>query len=193
MTQVPTKIWWVRHLPVEVSGFYMGRTDVEAVVPASEANILSLLPEDAVWYSSPLKRTVTTAQYLQTQSFQKADALQEQHFGDWEGRSYDEVWKESEHSFDWSKPELVKPAQGENFADVCDRLDGWLDRTLKTYSGENIVVVAHAGVIRAGIRHALNLSPAQALSFQLDNLSVTHMTYFTLEPVSARVEYVNRL
>lgn len=212
MTQEPTQLWWIRHLPVDGKGRYIGHTDIEAIIPAQASS--SFVPsENSVWFSSPLQRCVATANWLGAPTpLALVDAFKEQHFGAWEGRSYDEVWQESQHTLDWSAPERIKPPAGEDFVMLCERVESRLAAILKEHVNPQshlnpspppqpspacgrggIVIIAHAGVIRAGLRHALNLTHAQALSLQVDYASVTHITYYGSKPVSARVEYVNRL
>ena len=190
-----TQLWWVRHLPVSVTGCYIGQSDVEAVIPSHTSGLTKLLPaKDVVWFASPLKRAVATAQWLNPLTHvQTVPELKEQHFGVWEGKSYDQVWREHEHHHDWSQPETLQPPDGESFTRVCERVDGWLNAMLESLAGRSIVIVAHAGVIRAGLRHAVGLSHAQALKMHIDYTSVTHVSYYAAESESARVEYVNRL
>lgn len=191
-----TQCWWVRHAPIERPpglGGYIGQTDVAARLP--ECACLWVPQDDARWFSSPLKRAQQTAKWLgsacvSVPAIETDAALMEQHFGQWEGRDYDEVWQESGQLYDWAKPWALRPPGGESFIDVCARVDGWLARTLPLYAGRHLVIVAHAGTIRAALRHALAASPEQALSYTIDNCSLTHVTYG--EDQRARVNYVNK-
>jgi len=205
MTETVTQCWWVRHAIIAESGRYIGHTDVPAVVPAYDAAELSLqLPgNDALWFSSPLLRSVQTAKWLMHSCKVDEEKLgivaeiKEQHFGAWENKTYDEVWQKAEAKHDWSKPEALRPDGGESFTDVCARTDVWLDALLTAQAGRPIVIVTHAGVIRAGLRHALGITPAQALLFQADYGGISQTVYYSGETDSgkkpaARVNYVNR-
>ncbi|MDE3016525.1 MAG: histidine phosphatase family protein [Pseudomonadota bacterium] len=175
--------FWIRHAPVQQTGCYTGQSDVAAIIPARPAQLAYPLPADALWFASPLRRAVQTAQWLMrscqvdAEQLQLAPELKEQHFGAWEGRYYDEVWKTAEHSHDWSRPETIRPHGGESFADVCMRVDGWLEWLLAEQDGRSVVIVAHAGSIRAGLRHTIGMTPAQALIFKIDYGSVTRIAY----------------
>ena len=60
----PTRWWWVRHAPVTVNdGRCYGQTDVacDCTDAAAFAALARMLPEDAVWVTSTLKRTHLTA------------------------------------------------------------------------------------------------------------------------------------
>lgn len=189
------KVFWIRHLPVAVTGRYIGHTDIPAIIPKTPANLIVPLPENAAWFSSPMLRTIDSANWLldsigdKTTKLLVADELMEQNFGVWENKTYEEVvWQ------NWSSPALVKPEGGESFIGVCARVDHWIENMMKEADGKPLVVVAHAGTIRAALRHALNLIPEQALSFAVDYGSITQVEYFLPYNGSggARVDYVNR-
>lgn len=167
-------IFWIRHAPIIQKGIYTGQHDVEAIIPSHPPNFN--FPENAVWFSSPLKRAVQTAQWIGKPHI-IAPQLQEQHFGVWEGKSYDEVWKEAEYAYDWSKPETVRPDNGESFIDVCMRVEKWLDNTLITHPHVPFVIVAHAGSIRAGLRHIKNLTHMEALAIEIKHLEAIETQY----------------
>ncbi len=187
-------LWWIRHMPVEKTGCYIGQTDIPALIPEYQANLAMPLPEEALWFATPMLRTIDTAHWLMSHStapLRMAPELLEQHFGKWEGKHYDEVWREEEILRDWSKPETIRPEGGENFLDVCARVDGWLEKQLAENATNHLIIIAHAGSIRAGLRHALTITPAQALAFQVDYGSITQVEYDAGEAM-ARVNYVNR-
>src|ERR1700733_5170682 len=91
---VATRWWWGRHAPVrDDGGNIYGQKDMpcdcgDSVVFDAVAKIL---PRDAAWFSSKLKRTHQTAEAIWTAGFPKPDAmpheadLNEQHLGDWQG------------------------------------------------------------------------------------------------------------
>ena len=91
---VTTRWWWVRHAPVrEDNGCIYGQKDLgcdtsDRVVFDAVGKIL---PRNAVWYASNLKRTHQTAAAIWDAGFPKpADmphekAFAEQHLGEWQG------------------------------------------------------------------------------------------------------------
>lgn len=176
-------IWWIRHAPIETTGGYTGQSDVDAMIP--DVTVLLDVPEDARWFVSPLKRARQTAKWLGKDSAEIAPAVLEQHFGVWEGRYYDEVWKEAEHAHDWSQPELIRPENGESFADVFARVKAWVEALPEG----DYVVVAHAGSIRAALAHAMGLTVAEALTLSVDYCSISHVAYGGEKP---QINYVNR-
>lgn len=192
------KILWIRHLPVAKTGRYIGHTDIPAIIPQEPANLAVRLPENALWFASPMLRTIDSAHWLmdgsgdKTTKLEVADELMEQNFGVWENKTYEEVWQSTDAAKNWSSPALVKPEGGESFIGVCARVDHWIEEKMKLADGKPIVVVAHAGTIRAALRHALNLVPEQALFFAIDHGSITQVEYFLSDGGGARVDYVNR-
>ena len=55
------------------------------------------------------------------------------------------------------------------------RVGAVLDRLAEDHAGEDVVIVAHGGSIRAALAHALGLSGHQALAFSIRNLGVTRL------------------
>ena len=91
---VTTRWWWVRHAPVrEDNGCIYGQKDLgcdtsDRVVFEAVGKIL---PRNAVWYASNLKRTHQTASAIWAAGFPKpsdmphVNAFAEQHLGEWQG------------------------------------------------------------------------------------------------------------
>src|SRR6202165_1541535 len=91
---VATRWWWVRHAPVrEDNGCIYGQKDLgcdtsDRVVFDAVGKIL---PRNAAWYASTLKRTHQTADAIWAAGFPKPAAmvreaaLAEQHLGEWQG------------------------------------------------------------------------------------------------------------
>ena len=177
-----TNWWWVRHAPTGISGRMIGQTDVDAVLPSPKdlASIAAALPRHANWLISSLSRCQQTATALianaalSVNSQETMPDFKEQNFGQWEGRSYDEPEIRHAKAF-WNDPAQFTPPEGESFAQVIDRVRLVIDQHT---SPNTIVVVAHAGVIRAAVAIALDLTPQQALRLQIDPLSITRTSCY---------------
>ena len=50
-----------------------------------------------------------------------------------------------------------------------------IHRLVETYSGRDIIAVAHGGTIRAALALALDLDPEAALAFTIENCSITRI------------------
>ena len=55
------------------------------------------------------------------------------------------------------------------------RVAAVLERLATLLEGQDIVIVAHGGSIRAALSHAMGLSPDQALVFSIKNLSLSRI------------------
>lgn len=173
-----TRFWWVRHGPTHQTAFTGWRD-----VPADLSDIAALdrlngfLPAGALLVSSDLSRAHATANALASGRRRLPDraGLREFHFGDWDGRHFTEVAEtHPELSRDyWENPGTVAPPGGESWNDVAKRAGAEVAELRHSYVGQEIVVVAHAGVILTQVQVALGVSASQALSHRIDNLSVT--------------------
>lgn len=93
-----------------------------------------------VVFSSPLKRTMQTAEILTNQKIQKDERIIERSNGDLEGKLHKDV-----PTLDYNDPK-ERRFNIETITDFRARIrDFWEDIT-KNYQGKNVLVVTHAGV-----------------------------------------------
>lgn len=188
-----TRWWWVRHAPVtENRGCCYGQTDFpcETADSAGFQSLAKRLPAEAVWVATPLRRTHMTAAALVEAGLAgpypipgpgiaiEPDLI-EQHFGAWQGRSYDELAAERGpdwHRF-WLAPAHETPPGGESFVALTGRVHAAIARLTEQHAGRDILAVAHGGTIRAALALALGLAPETALAFAVDNLSLTRLDH----------------
>lgn len=108
-----------------------------------------------VIYSSPIERALTTANIIKGDKSVEVvtdDGLMEMCFGDYEGKITDEVMKENPN-WDISlimkgNIELAAP-NGENLAEVRDRVANAMDRIIEENRGKTILIVAHGITLKA--------------------------------------------
>jgi alpha-ribazole phosphatase len=201
-----TRWWWIRHAPVTShTGLIYGQQDVEADfrnTAAALKDLAALLPKELVLITSDLKRASTTADAIaeagakwhQTVS---EPGFREQHFGDWQGLSTEKVVTIRDklpHS-GWLAPAFERPPNGESFSDVIGRVVPKIIRHTSQNAGTDIVAVAHGGSIRAALAYALRLDPESALSFSVENLSLTRLDHIETADDSGvwRIVCVNRV
>jgi broad specificity phosphatase PhoE len=201
---VATRWWWVRHAPVrEDGGCIYGQTDIgcdcsDRVVFDAVARIL---PRKAAWYASNLKRTHQTADAIWAAGFPKPDkmpheaAFAEQHLGEWQGlnRAAFFASRPIEVGTYWFAP-IDDPAPGgESFMDLYNRVKGAIERINVVHAGEDVVVVAHGGTIKAALGVALGNQPERGLAFTVDNVSVTRLDHLASDGHSGwRIPMVNQ-
>jgi broad specificity phosphatase PhoE len=188
MTVPITRWWWIRHAPVTAHG---GRIYGQSDVPANCSNLESfaglarLLPTDATWIASHLARTHQTAAAIFEAAGRPMPALlvepslAEQHFGEWQGLTHDELAARRDgawHRF-WLAPARHSPPGGESFVEVIGRVGMAVERLTALHQGRDIVAVAHGGTIRAALALALGIDAERALGFVIDNCSLTRIDH----------------
>lgn len=176
-----TPWYFLRHAPVlnAKQGLYNSH-DEEAVLPDADIikKMSTQLPEGALWYVSPLKRTTQTALALTAEpdNIKYENELKEQNFGDWQGLKFDQLWNEIKdiEGHNWAYVSATtRPPNGESFCDIRKRVKGFLADTVDIEPTKPRVIVTHAGVIRAFISLILNIEADVALSFKIDTFSLT--------------------
>jgi broad specificity phosphatase PhoE len=183
---VATRWWWVRHAPVrEDGGCIYGQKDLgcdtsDRVVFEAVGKIL---PRNAVWYASNLKRTHQTADAIWAAGFPRPEkmphepALAEQNLGEWQGMNRAAFLASRPAGADWFAAIDVPAPGGESFMDLYDRVRGAVERISAEHAGSDIIAVAHGGTIKAAIGLALGGQPEKGLAFTIDNCSVTRLDH----------------
>jgi alpha-ribazole phosphatase len=177
-----TRYWWIRHAPViNPDGRIYGQSDMAADLSDGSQfeRLANILPEDAIWVTTTLRRARETAGKLASsvspeRNVSEDDTLREQAFGDWEGARWDDIPTEDSEPY-WQDPVGTPMPNGESFIDVIARVTATVERLNNDHSGRDIIAIAHAGSIRAAISHALGGDPNAALSFHITPLSLTRI------------------
>lgn len=199
-----TRWWWVRHAPSKnPDARIFGASDVEADLTDKAAinRLARALPGPAIWLTTPYLRTRATAMALQAargsgtpvddSRILEEPEFREQHMGAWEGCRWDEITGTAADAF-WRAPATTSPPGGESFFDVTARTTRRIAELNEAYDGCDIISVAHAGTIRASLVVALDITPAQALRFEIAPLSLTRIDRVASEDAhSWRVKTVN--
>lgn len=177
-----THFWWVRHGPTHQKNF-VGWRDVPADLSDADliGRVSDYLPQDAVVISSDLSRAITTADVIQDRRVRLPHdpRLREFNFGAWDGLRFDEVAKrdpELSRAF-WEKPGDLSAPDGESWNDVAGRVNAAVEHLIQTNPAKHIVAVAHIGVIMTQIKKVVGDDPYKAMSFEIDNFSVTDLRY----------------
>jgi alpha-ribazole phosphatase len=116
--------------------------------------------------SSPLQRCTQLADTLfPDQKIIQPQAM-EYHFGDWEGRSWDEI---DRHEFDyWMEGYIHRPAPaGESLEIFFQRIKQLFETLYRQYKDQKILLVAHAGVARCGWVWVLDLPLSSFLNIDV--------------------------
>lgn len=134
------------------------------------------MPVDAI-YCSPQPRTQETVHGLAEQRGLPVAieaAFDEIDFGDWTGRTFDEVRAQHALWTHWvERRASAQPPGGERFAGVATRAMAGLRRLLARHAGQHVLVVSHADVLKAMVATALGLSLDHLERFDMAPASVS--------------------
>ena len=181
----PIKLYLIRHAPVKQVKDCFPKHNPNAIIKNNQLRVLAaLIPNNCIWYVSPLKRAIQTAEALSKFVYYSKMIYEieliEQNFGDWSGKKISEVWEvlkkiKTKHNFSFISPE-VSPPNGESFKEQCKRVEIWLEK-LNVSEGKNIVIISHAGTIRSILSHALKIKPDYAIGIEIlhQSLNVLEM------------------
>jgi len=144
---------------------------------ASLAQRLAAVPLAAV-YSSPLERTLETAQPLAEAhdlTVEVREALGEIRVGDWTGRALKELKDEALWPVVQIYPGGARFPGGESMREVQDRMVAQLDAIREAHPGQTVAVVSHADPIKMAAAYyaglpldlfqRLSISPASVTAF----------------------------
>ncbi|MEM9010149.1 MAG: histidine phosphatase family protein [Pseudomonadota bacterium] len=190
-----TRWHFVRHGPTHARGA-IGWTDLPADLSdtAAVGRLAASLPADGVVVSSDLSRAVSTADAITgpRQRLAHDAQLREIHFGAWEGLSFDEIGTQDGDLLEryWRTPGPVAPPGGESWDALTARVAAVVDALNGQH--EDVIAVAHFGVILAALGRAAGLDPTSVMRFQVEPLSLTRLTWLGARQ-GWRVEAVNRL
>ena len=153
-------IYAIRHTSVDLSpGICYGQSDVD-VAPSFEREInevaarLPQIPVDCIW-CSPLQRCRKLAEFLfPGQPITFDSRLKELNFGDWELKSWDEIYALPEGKNWMNNYQQLPTSNGESYIEMKQRIASWLTEVKKANKPE-IAVVTHAGVIRM-VKHLIS-------------------------------------
>lgn len=174
------KLYLVRHGEAEGSeGRAVGHLDL----PLSELGTCNVEALAASWqgptpvrlFASDLRRATDSARILAARLGAEPviDArLREVSFGDWEGRSWNEIYESDRQRYDaWTERWWeVAPPGGESFADLAVRVHAWFQ---DLGGGEDVIAVAHGGSIRALLVELLAIPRERAFELQLSPARVS--------------------
>ena len=137
--------------------------------PLSEkgwAQMRAAIPETPQWQhivSSPLKRCLEFSQELANDlqiSFSIDDDMKEIGFGDWEGKTPEDILAEDSEALNhfYKDPVHHRPKGAEQLNSFSQRVWGAYQSILEQHQGKHVLVVAHAGVARAITANILKIS-----------------------------------
>lgn len=137
------------------------------------------VPWDGI-VASPLQRCRAFAEALAERHglpLRVEPGFREVGFGCWEGRSPGEVMARDPEAYEafYRDPVTNRPMGAEPLGDFLARIGGAYEGLVASQPGKHILVVCHAGVIRAVIGHILRAEPGRWYRIRIDNAGVTRI------------------
>jgi len=150
-------------------------------------------PWDVV-FCSPLSRCRMFAEALTKEysiPLKVENSLKEVGFGSWEGRERTEIQKNNadEYAAFYRDPVNCRPLGAEPLGDFANRVSGVFESMLETCPGEHILVVTHAGVIRAAMMSVTGKPAVEAYGIKISKASFTR---FRQGSYGTKLEFHNR-
>lgn len=139
-------------------------------------------------YSSPLLRCHKLAEALAPGRVVPDARLLELNFGRWELKKWGEIPRAE---FDaWARDfQTLSPPGGESFAELQQRARLFIEELKVRHPQQNVLAVAHGGLIRTMLAQTLDLSLENLFRLEVDYGSITQLNYGGAIP---SVGFVNR-
>ncbi len=173
-------IYLMRHGDVEGGSLYRGSQDD----PLSEKGLQQMhlamqhIPNDIPYvFSSPLQRCLSFAQKspILKNCLSIEAKLKEIHFGEWEGRRFDQIPKTELNDY-FKDPYSHTPPQGEKLIDFDTRVISAWNNIIKHHQVDsNSLIITHAGVIRSILKQCLDMSLNSTFNLNIAHACVIHL------------------
>jgi alpha-ribazole phosphatase len=173
---------------------FMGQLDIpldetgRAQVQAVARRLAGETP--AAIYCSNLGRARDTALAIQSAMdshppVQVDERLTEGHFGDWQGRRYEDLrLEDGENLRRWEADRLgVPPPNGEALEDLGIRVQEFYEEICAAHQDQTVVIAAHGGSLQVMIVLALGLPLERYWQFHVSNASLSELQIYNEEVV----------
>ena len=188
-----TRLYIVRHGQLGMSpDVFYGKMDIDLNDKGHEqARVLGRkvrsMHIDAL-YSSGMKRAITTAGYISKSkgmSCKRVPQLNEFDFGRWEGLNVEQIKGLYPDEFRiWvSDPDRFRSPGGDSFKGFTDRVTKAMGGLAARHDGKEVMVVCHAGVIRAFLSRILEVSFKATWKVSVDHCGISCVEYDGRKPV----------
>jgi probable phosphoglycerate mutase len=165
--EIPTFIYFVRHGETILTPQrkFSGTGSLDPELMQEGLDQADLVAEECaklgaeILIASPLNRTRQTAEAISRTTgleiiFDKA--WYELSFGDWDGRSIEEVREQEPDQYQaWINSSSYAPPGGESYDEASIRIEEALEKLVAEYPGKKIIVVTHNGVIKTAAKIAV--------------------------------------
>ncbi|QXM05645.1 alpha-ribazole phosphatase [Crassaminicella indica] len=188
------KLIFVRHGETEDNnkGLYCGWNDVELTEKGmmQAKKVCEKLKERKIDYiiTSDLNRTMKTAEMINKYHHKKIileKKLREMNFGLWEGLSYKEIKKKYAKELSGWEADWIDyaPPFGESVRHMYKRVTSSIDNIIAEYKDKNILIVSHAGCIRAILAYLIGNGIEDYWKYKIENCGITTIEMVDKLPV----------
>jgi len=180
-----TLLDYLRHGEPEGGSKYRGHSIDDPLSEKGWAQMRASTAEIHGWsriLTSPMQRCRTFAEWLGEQRglpVELIDSLKEVGFGSWEGATRRQLLDERAdeyHAF-YADPVNNRPAGAESLHDFGARVARVYEDVASAYCGEHLLIVAHAGVIRATLGHVIQAPPMNWYRAAVDNAALSRFAH----------------
>ena len=161
-----TKIDVIRHGEPEGGRRYRGYSVDDPLSDAGWKQMWDAVPDNAPWQhivSSPLSRCLAFSNALAEKlgiEVSVKDDMKEIGFGDWEGKTPEEILESDPAALDhfYADPVHNRPNGAEPLDTFSDRVWAAYNAIVNEHQNQHVLIVAHAGVARAITANILGMS-----------------------------------
>lgn len=141
----------------------------------------NLSPRPSLIQSSPQRRCMQSASILAAHfrlPIEIAPAVDELDYGEWTGRSFEELCQDPQWSR-WNKRRgSARPPGGESMRSLQNRVVNHLEQLRNDPIAGTVIVVSHAEPIRAALLHYARIRLDDFLSIEIDPSSVSTLSTY---------------
>lgn len=180
-----TLIDFIRHGEPEGGRRYRGHNIDDPLSEKGWGQLWQAVGDQAPWQqvlSSPLQRCRAFAEALGQRHHLPVTVdrdFREVGFGSWEGLSPDQVAEQHSHAYRafYRDPLNHRPAGAEDLIAFAQRVDAALQRALEQQRGSHLLVVTHAGVIRAVLGSVMQAPPLTWYRARIDTAGISRFRH----------------
>lgn len=173
----------IRHGESEGGQKYRGWGVDDPLTEKGWQQMWAAVGEHAPWeqiVTSPLLRCKAFAEDLSARHYIPVtieNDLEEVGFGDWEGKTPQEVIAANKAEYDafYQDPVNCRPNGAEDLDVFSDRVVAVFRKIASVYEGQHSLVVAHAGVVRAIIAHVLDAPAGSIYKLEIGNAGISRI------------------
>jgi probable phosphoglycerate mutase len=186
----------IRHGEPEGGRAYRGNTIDDSLSEKGWQQMWDAIGNSVPWQtiiSSPMKRCQAFSIALADKNnlvVSTVESFKEVGFGEWEGRTPVQIKSENMQQFTdfYQDPVHLRPPGAEPLDKFISRVSTAYDRVVSDNRGKHILIVAHAGVIRAILTHVLN---APAKSMYHIKIKTAGISRILDDDLNTQIEFIN--